>query len=287
MRQRPPRKCAVPRRAWLLVLGMGWLLTGAPLRAQPAIPLRIGSEVPTAEAPVGPSAAAALPARAPDAWQDTAFDDVVAVGRDGGWHCSGVLIHARMVLTARHCLPAERVALGPDVSRPRAIHRVSKGVPAPERWLDAAVLVLDTAVAAPVAAWRAADDDTPPVGFLRAVGFGSTNRLLNQTFGRKRFVETFTTGWGCDVHRAAETQCRQESELVLTGGANRDTCNGDSGGPLFEQHEQRRRLLAITSRSADPLGAGCGSGGIYVRVDRLDPWLQRERSAREKEKSQR
>lgn len=49
---------------------------------------------------------------------------------------------------------------------------------------------------------------------------------------------------------------------------------GDSGGPFFVQHANRRWLLAgVTSRGTDLALAMCGDGGLYVRVDAYAQWI--------------
>jgi secreted trypsin-like serine protease len=57
---------------------------------------------------------------------------------------------------------------------------------------------------------------------------------------------------------------------------NRDTCNGDSGGPLYILGQDvNLYLTAVTSRSVDPKDPSCGKGGIYVKLtaDPIRSWL--------------
>jgi len=58
---------------------------------------------------------------------------------------------------------------------------------------------------------------------------------------------------------------------VVAGESGRDSCNGDSGGPVFiELATGEQRLLGITSRGVPP----CGSGeGIYGVVATALPWI--------------
>jgi hypothetical protein len=54
----------------------------------------------------------------------------------------------------------------------------------------------------------------------------------------------------------------------------RDTCNGDSGGPFYVTGPDGGRLLAAaTSRATDSAVSNCGDGGIYVRIDRYRSWI--------------
>lgn len=58
---------------------------------------------------------------------------------------------------------------------------------------------------------------------------------------------------------------------IVAGESGKDSCNGDSGGPVFiELATGEMRLLGITSRGVPP----CGSGeGIYGVVATALPWL--------------
>ena len=61
--------------------------------------------------------------------------------------------------------------------------------------------------------------------------------------------------------------CRPFTEMILADRAGNDTCNGDSGGPVYARNPttQKDELVAIVSRSL-PLtqgSAACGGGGIY------------------------
>lgn len=67
----------------------------------------------------------------------------------------------------------------------------------------------------------------------------------------------------------AQFGCAGGRETVLADpGARRDTCGGDSGGPVFAIVKAGAvtayYLAAITSRAA--VGADCGSGGIYTLI---------------------
>jgi secreted trypsin-like serine protease len=61
--------------------------------------------------------------------------------------------------------------------------------------------------------------------------------------------------------------------MVIASIGGRDTCWGDSGGPVLEPFAETWRLIAITSRPTLHGGASCGRGGIYIRIDVIDAWL--------------
>lgn len=120
----------------------------------------------------------------------------------------------------------------------------------------------------------------------RAVGFGKTE---NAGAGRKFKVDIPFASNNCAgrVVTPEGTEpdrdyygCAPNGELVAgIPRLGKDTCNGDSGGPLFVEVAGGGLALAgTTSRAVSREGlASCGDGGIYVRVDgaSLD-WIRKQ-----------
>lgn len=199
------------------------------------------------------------------------FEDAVLVGGRRGYRCSGVLLDSTHVLTAAHCAPATHVGTG---ARAETAVRVDVTRSELHPIADAAVLTLSRPLEAARHPRRTARDTSAPAGRLRIIGFGVRDALRFGGFGVRRQVDINVDGWGCPRQRAATLGCRLEFEMHMRDGAGNDTCFGDSGGPVYEETVDGWRLIAITSRGAAPRKVLCGEGGIYIRVDRLAPWLR-------------
>lgn len=207
------------------------------------------------------------PFEAPD---DRSFIDVVAVGDADGFHCTGILIAKDLVLTAGHCLPAVRIGLGNDIEQMLLTVDIAEAIAHPA--FDVAALRLQKRLEVPLRA-RLPAGSREPHGIARIVGFGVDEPRKAAGFGVKRRVDVGVEGWGCDRGRALTSGCHPATEMVIAGVGGRDTCWGDSGGPVLASRGDSLELIAITSRPVARGGAGCGRGGVYVRVDALSDWL--------------
>jgi secreted trypsin-like serine protease len=202
-----------------------------------------------------------------------AFDDVVLVGDANGSWCSGVVISPTKILTAKHCLVRDVTRVGIGASEESAAYvRVTSSVAHPTE--DVALLTIDQPTTVARHERRADPTSVAPNSEVAVVGFGVSNQIALTGFGIRRARSVWTDGWGCDRRRANALACSPSSELLLRGGRGVDTCIGDSGGGAFEYFQKRWRLIGITSRGTAPKRIVCGEGGVYVRVDVINSWLE-------------
>jgi secreted trypsin-like serine protease len=206
---------------------------------------------------------------------------VVAVGNERGYHCSGVLVDKQAVLTARHCLPTSRVLLGRSLVETSTEVRVVEAASAPGA-ADVALLRLAVPVNVPAVTRRSTEDPSPPLRRMRLAGFGTSRTAEGRDFGREHYTDLpGQASWGCDSQRAGWAGCDPALEMVIARTGGRDTCDGDSGGPVFELLTQGEglsrtcqwQLLGITSRPIASARVRCGDGGVYTRVDVLEHWI--------------
>jgi hypothetical protein len=201
------------------------------------------------------------------------YDGVVALVNSRGFVCSGVVIGARTIITARHCLPITRALFGADVFDPRdTIDVIESRVP-PNESVDVALLRLRTP--APVAPYALRRSATRPLApeLAQIVGFGTLDPYLNRGAGIRRRVSVPVRDWGCDGKAAVAAGCEPAFEMFIPRDHGNDSCRGDSGGGVFEDTPDGHRLIAVISRSRTNSLLPCGDGGIYIRIDKLNDWI--------------
>lgn len=216
------------------------------------------------------------------------YPDAVAIHGNGGF-CSGTVIAPDKVLTAAHCYcdgVTDEVLIGQNTSTPSEkvpVDREGSDVFTPCDVIktnlkdgDIALLKLSWPVSVPPRALTSLQT-VRDAASVRAVGFGRTQTDI----GFKYQINIVIASFQCDgvtltgIPDSQVFRCKPVHELVAAG-LNRDTCAGDSGGPVYVLGPDGKIYLAgVTSRAVDPLGR-CGPGGIYAlpAAPPLRAWLE-------------
>lgn len=223
---------------------------------------------------------------------DGELADCVCVGRRVGgvdeYCCTGMLVGKNVVVTAGHCFFCSGagadgtavVFVGNDVSGSGQtytgkIHR-HPGYGQGGLNNDLAVIVLDENVSGvrpcPIADTAEIDQAT----FVRAAGFGNSDFDSTMGFGVKRLVDVPVASISCNgTNDPANLGCDEGLELVAGFvGLGPDSCNGDSGGPVYvlvgddARDPEAWAVAGATSRATASATRPCGDGGIYVRLDK-------------------
>ncbi|XP_034233867.1 CLIP domain-containing serine protease 14D-like isoform X2 [Thrips palmi] len=239
------------------------------------------------------------------------FPHMVAIGYRGPapssrieWNCGGSLISELFVLTAAHCTataqgPPIRVRLAEhnlesneDGARPVDVAVSSMvrhpGYQPPARYHDIGLLRLARKVpfGATVrpACLYTEDEDTFASEPLVATGWGHTEQLGERSQVLQKVILNFVDQRTCSSLYSADSTTSSlskgivaDSQIcagVLEGG--RDTCQGDSGGPLqVTSHNNQCVFHIVGITSFGKVCAARNSPGVYTRVSKYIPWIER------------
>lgn len=215
-------------------------------------------------------------------------------GEDGEQFCGGSFIREDVVVTAAHCVyqDPQRMWVAFGVRKLSEIHegnkidvkaiKIHSDYDPDELHNDVALLFLDPSGLTRVAGKiepiiLQAEDDLPDATMFTTIGWG--NATSEGRYNEDHLLEANVPMIGNDVchDRGGRYESIVDSQICagyLNEGGT-DTCNGDSGGPLFLGQESSHYVLAgIVS-----WGEGCaepGQPGVYTRVSSFTSWIHDE-----------
>jgi uncharacterized protein (TIGR03382 family) len=208
-------------------------------------------------------------------------DAVAVLGATGT--CTGTLIAPDVVLTAGHCVETNPTRVIANTVNFNAPGGASAGVqratayPGWETSYDVAVLVLAKPIAG-VTPRKLGTACTFEQGFaagtqVHLVGFGSTDLGGTDANTRLNEVTAPVTDPDCTAGAGCVAAIAPGGEFVA-GGSGKDTCLGDSGGPVYLDTPRGPVVVGAVSRGLDNSPTACGTGGIYVRTDKIAAWIE-------------
>jgi len=210
-------------------------------------------------------------------WRDT----VAVIGAQGT--CSGTLIAPDVVVTAGHCaeINPTRVKLDTiDMNGTGGITATVQSITAYPSWettYDVSVIKLATPITA-VPPRKVAAACTFTQGWstgtsVHLVGYGAIDIQAQGDNSKLYEVSVPLTDPTCASGNGCQTAVSPDGEFTA-GGAGRDSCNGDSGGPVYLDTPRGTLLVGAVSRATDSATNPCGDGGIYVRIDKVTQWIE-------------
>ncbi len=191
--------------------------------------------------------------------QPCAWPTTVSIGG-----CTGTLVHPEVVVFAAHCLEGGSpgsVRFGDNLNSPAFSRSTTTCKADPKYYSSSGHDVAFCRLSKPVTTvpivpilMGCETQALTPGAQVTAVGFGQANDNL---------------GWGPKRQVTMQINSIKNGEAFI-GGNGKDTCYGDSGGPVYiRMKDGSWRVFGITS-----YGEYCGGGGYYSMMHTAIAWLE-------------
>ena len=173
--------------------------------------------------------------------------------------CTGALIRRNWLLTARHCLEIEGLAIDLRLDGETQVLEPLERAPHPE--LDLGLIRVEPALAA--------DDSVRPL----AIAAGKVDeRWLGERVELAGFGTDEQGRLPAEPRYAVETVLAvRETKISVDGLGRSGACLGDSGGPLLVRDDRGRPAVLGTLSTGS---ATCLHRDSYVRVDLVAEWIE-------------
>jgi len=222
---------------------------------------------------------------------------IVALLNRGHQFCGGSLLDSTHILTAAHCVAHMdswdvarlEVALGMHTLRPldpaalrRKVRRVTrhKGFDSRTLYNDIALLTLDSPVTfsstmSPVCLPNVATSDKYAQQEAAVIGWGAIKEGGSQPSVLQQVTVRVQTNDECKKNYGGDAPGGIVDHFLCAANPGRDSCSGDSGGPLIVQNGPGAQWVQAGIVS---WGIGCGLApypGVYTRVTSFMQWINK------------
>nr|CAH7763072.1 unnamed protein product [Callosobruchus chinensis] len=216
---------------------------------------------------------------------------IAALFVGGRQFCGGSLIDNQHILSAAHCVAHMSswdvarltVRLGDhNIKTASEVRHVEKRVKRVVRhrgfdsrtlYNDIAILTLDSPVEfshqiRPICLPSGGGDHSGKTGTV--IGWGSLRESGPQPAVLQEVNIPIWNNRDCKLKYGPAAPGGIVEHMICAGRANRDSCSGDSGGPLMVKNGKWVQIGIVS------WGIGCGKGqypGVYTRVEKFLPWI--------------
>lgn len=217
--------------------------------------------------------------------------------------CGGAIIGKKWIVTAAHCI---------DTSLPESYYEVLSGTASLTNggkrskvlryiiheqyksekidgvWLhdfDIALMEIETLdikkiPVEPIQVLNSDESYFSTGNMLRVTGWGITERRFEPTTELLGIEMPYVSKTVCNLKKSYDGRISENMFCAGDQLGKKDTCTGDSGGPVTVSAGKDRKLIGLVS-----WGIGCGQEdkyGVYTRISKFSNWIKEKTSGADK-----